>query len=182
MPERTPHEPRVVSLEDPVELMVLAAGTNPFIAASAILDRQVVASDIGLVVGGSPEQPTCLFLWVTPLRDLGAWMGHAARWLSLYPHWRRLQGLSPSAAPVKIILAGPEVRDEVRSAARLLSLPVVVARYTCLGYGPSRRLYWEDWDEEYAVQSQNRPIHRAQNDTEPVAAMTAEEVAFFTRR
>lgn len=182
MTERVPFKPRLISLEDPVELLVLAAGANPFIAASAILDRQVVTDDIGLLVGGSPNQPTCLFLWVTPLRDLWPWMAHAARWLGLYPSWRRLHGLSPSAMPVKMVLAGPDVGDEARVAVSLIALPVILARYTCLGYGPSRRLCWEDWDEERDAQDLNAAIPGTQGDTGTVVGMSAEEVAFFRRR
>jgi hypothetical protein len=182
MTERVSLTPRILSLEDPVDLLTLAEGSNPFIAVSAILDRSVVTDDIGLLVGGSPDQPTCLFLWVTPLRDLGPWMAHAARWLGLYPRWRRLQGLSPSVAPVKMVLAGAEVGEEARLAVSLLAHPVVLARYICLGYGQSRSLCWDGWEEETDVKSQNALIPRAHGDTGAVAAMSAEEMAFFRRR
>jgi len=72
MTERLPLKPRVLSLEDPVDLLRLAEGANPFIACSAVLDRQVVTNDMGLLIGGSQDQPTCLFLFGrsgSPSRD-----------------------------------------------------------------------------------------------------------------
>jgi hypothetical protein len=182
MTERLPLKPRVLSLEDPVDLLRLAEGANPFIACSAVLDRQVVTNDMGLLIGGSTDQPICLFLSVTPLHDLGPWISHAARWIDLYPAWRRLHGLSPSALPVNVVLASPGVGEGVRLAVRLITLPVVLACFTGLGYGPSRCLCWEGWEEGGATQAQSGPIPRVRGETGVRAAISAEELAFFRAR
>ena len=182
MTERLLLKPRVLSLEDPVDLLRLAEGANPFIAGSAVLDRQIVTNDMGLLIGGSPDQPTCLFLSVTALHDLGPWIPQAARWIELYPTWRRLHGLSPSALPVKMVLAGPGVGEGVRAVVRLLTLPVVLACFTGFGYGQSRGLCWEGWEEGSDTQPQSGPIPRAHGDTGSRVAMSAEELAFFRGR
>ncbi len=128
----TPGRLRAVLLDDPVDLLGLACASNPFMAADTIVDRQLVTEQIGLLVGGDADRITCLYLSVRPLADLSPWMAHAARWLGLYPAWRRLHGRPALGAPPEVVLAGPDFGDDVKRGLSLLALPVRLVRYACV--------------------------------------------------
>jgi hypothetical protein len=182
---------RAVLLDDPVDLLGLACASNPFIAADTIVDRQLVTEQIGLLVGGDADRITCLYLSVRPLADLSPWMAHAARWLGLYPAWRRLHGRPASGAPPNIVLAGPDFGDDVKRGLSLLALPVRLVRYTCVECEHAMDLCWETGDGDGVTDSGIRldrdatdGIHQrfeTPHRREPRTDLSAEETEFFRR-
>ncbi|MEO5656047.1 MAG: hypothetical protein ABIO65_06430, partial [Nitrospiria bacterium] len=52
---------RMTQPGDVVEVLTAAAACNPFISPSEILERHIVAQDIGLVIGGRDGRPTLLY-------------------------------------------------------------------------------------------------------------------------
>jgi hypothetical protein len=187
----TPGRLRAVLLDDPVDLLGLARASNPFMAADTIVDRQLVTEQIGLLVGGDADRITCLYLSVRPLADLSPWMAHAARWLGLYPAWRRLHGRPASGAPPNVVLAGPDFGDDVKRGLSLLALPVRLVRYACVECEHVRDLYWETGDGDGVTDSGIRldrdatdEIHQrfeAPHRREPRTDLSAEETEFFRR-
>ena len=197
----TPGRLRAVLLDDPVDLLGLACASNPFIAADTIVDRQLVTEQIGLLVGGDADRITCLYLSVRPLADLSPWMAHAARWLGLYPAWRRLHGRPASGAPPNIVLAGPDFGDDVKRGLSLLALPVRLVRYACVECEHvssvtvdrcfPRDLCWETGDSDGVTDSGIRldrdatdGIHQrfeTPHRREPRTDLSAEETEFFRR-
>lgn len=207
----TPGRLRAVLLDDPVDLLGLACASNPFMAADTIVDRQLVTEQIGLLVGGDADRITCLYLSVRPLADLSPWLAHAARWLGLYPAWRRLHGRPASGAPPDVVLAGPEFGDDVKRGLSLLALPVKLVRYACVECEHvssvtvdrcfPRDLCWETGDSDRVTDSGIRldrssatedrcfpdatdGIHQrseAPHRREPRTDLSAEETEFFRR-
>jgi len=197
----TPGRLRAVLLDDPVELLGLACASNPFMAADTIVDRQLVTEQIGLLVGGDADRITCLYLSVRPLADLSPWMAHAARWLGLYPAWRRLYGRPALGAPPNVVLAGPDFGDDVKQGLSLLALPVRLVRYACVECEHVRDLCWETGDgggvtdsgirldrssatEDRCFPDATDEIHQrfeAPHRREPQTDLSAEETEFFRR-
>jgi len=187
----TPGRLRAVLLDDPVDLLGLACASNPFMAADTIVDRQLVTEQIGLLVGGDADRITCLYLSVRPLADVSPWMAHAARWLGLYPAWRRLHGRPASGVPPNVVLAGPDFGDDVKRGLSLLALPVRLVRYACVECEHVRDLCWETGDGGGVTDSGIRldrdatdGIHQrfeAPHRREPRTDLSAEETEFFRR-
>lgn len=182
---------RAVLLDDPVDLLRLARVSNPFIAADTIVDRQLVTEHISLLIGGDADRITCLYLSVRPLADLSPWMAHAARWLGLYPAWRRLHGHPASGAPPNVVLAGPDFGDDVERSLSLLALPVRLVRYACVECEHVRDLCWEAGDGDGVIDSGIRRDRgatagipqrfEAPHRREPRTDLSAEETEFFRR-
>ena len=194
----TPGRLRAVLLDDPVDLLGLACASNPFIAADAIVDRQLVTEQMGLLVGrestifrhagGDADRITCLYLSVRPLADLSPWMAHAARWLGLYPAWRRLHGRPASGAPPNVILAGPDFGDDVKRGLSLLALPVRLVRYACVegdhvssvtvDRGFPRDLCWETGDGDGVTDSGIRLDHSSATEDRGFPSSVTEDRCF----
>ena len=187
----TPGRLRAVLLDDPVDLLGLACASNPFIAADTIVDRQLVTEQIGLLVGGDADRITCLYLSVRPLADLSPWMAHAARWLGLYPAWRRLHGRPASGVPPNVVLAGPDFGDDVKRGLSLLARPVRLVRYACVECEHVRDLCWATGDSDGVTDSGIRldrdatggidQMFEAPHRREPRTDLSAEETEFFRR-
>ena len=197
----TPGRLRAVLLDDPVDLLGLACASNPFIAADTIADRQLVTEQIGLLVGADADRITCLYLSVRPLADLSPWMAHAARWLGLYPAWRRLHGRPASGVPPNVVLAGPDFGDDVKRGLSLLARPVRLVRYACVECEHVRDLCWATGDSDGVTDSGIRldrssatedrcfpdaidgilQRFEAPHRREPRTDLSAEETEFFRR-
>ena len=187
----TPGRLLAVLLDDPVDLLGLACASNPFIAADTIVDRQLVTEQIGLLVGADADRITCLYLSVRPLADLSPWMAHAARWLGLYPAWRRLHGRPASGVPPNVVLAGPDFGDDVKRGLSLLARPVRLVRYACVECEHVRDLCWATGDSDGVTDSGIRLDRdatdgirqriEAPHPREPRTDLSAEETEFFKR-
>lgn len=168
------------------EVLRLAADTNPFFATQDIRERTVLNEHLGLLIGCRASDVILLYLWTRPIDDLLPWMAHAARWLDRASAWRNAHGCAPSAAPARIVLAAPEIGDDVRHALRLLTSPVMTVRYVRVELGGRPELGWGGasaesspfgCEESHAAIREQGPVQRSGDDE-----LTPEEVAFFYRR
>ncbi|MEO5657523.1 MAG: hypothetical protein ABIO65_13310, partial [Nitrospiria bacterium] len=165
-------------------VLTAAAACNPFISPSEILERHIVAQDIGLVIGGRDGRPTLLYVWSAVIADLGPWMAHYASWIGVSPQWRRLHRLEPSEGPSpRVILAAPDMAGSARAGHVLLAAPPEVVRYVSVMCGRSATLCWDD--RETGLRS---PTPSLQPDDQPrpssasLEVLSGEELAFFRRR
>lgn len=162
---------RVVSLDDPVDLLLLTETSNPFTSSGGTFDRQLLDEHCALLIAGSRDQPTCLYLWTIPLHDVTLWLGYAGAWLRHYPRWRRLHGLPPTDRVVNVVLAAPDFSGVVRTGLEMLARPVTLARYTCFEVGALRSLCWEGG----AIGTKHS------SETIQESGLSMEEISFFRR-
>lgn len=162
------------------ELMCLAASGNPYLPEDEVLDRVVVGSQVGLLVGGNTSAVTLLYLWTDAMAELSPWMAHLSQWLEYYPHWRKAHGLGASSEAVRIVLAAPGLGDGVRSALRLITCHTTPVRYGLFELEGKLVLGWERGEAGTAgPRSGLATTVRASFDTSGADALTAEERAFF---
>lgn len=174
--------PAIRLLSDPADLVCLAVISNPYMAASTIVDRQVVSEQIGLLVGGAAEPLTCLYLWVAPVEDLSPWMAHAVRWLRRYPQWRRVHGLVADGTPPRLVLAGPEFGEAVRPSLGFLNAKADLVRYTCVEFQQVRSLCWEETALQSAITGEVAADSKSLGHRrEHASILSPEEIAFFQR-
>lgn len=174
---------RLAGTPDVGDLIRLAAKDNPLLREGPILGREIVTDRLGLIMAGGASGATLLYLWTQPIEDVSPWMAHAAQWLDRYPIWRKAHGLVPSAEPVRMVLAAPDVGDRARSALRLLLCPVTLTRYASVELGGQVVLAWEPAFEgvgrgpdQSGVGSQ--PGGEGEQ-TSSIENLTMEELAFF---
>lgn len=176
---------RMIPPGDVVDMLAAAAACNPFIAPSEILERRIVAEDIGLVIGGREGRPTLLYVWSAAIADLGPWMAHYASWVGWFPQWRRLHRLEPSAGPPRIILAAPDTAESVRAGLALLASPPEVVRYVSVMCGRSSTLCWDDREtgrRSPKPDPQPQPDIRPKPSSPSPGDLSGDELAFFRRR
>lgn len=181
---RRPSAMRLGGPLDVGELVSLAALENPFTEREEVVGRELVSDRIGLIVAEQGGVATLLYLWTHAIEDLSPWMAHASQWLLLYPVWRRAQGLAPSAAPVRVVLAAPDIGPAARLALRLVSCRVTTSRYAVVDLGGRSSLGWEMESGE-TVDGENLAADRrlegsVQRDLGD--ELTPEELAFFRHR
>jgi len=164
---------RIVSLDNPVQLLLLAESSKPVTSLGPTFDRQLFDDHCALLVLGSRDQPTCLYLWTIPLRNLTSWLGHAGAWLRHYPRWRSLHGLPPADQSVRIVLAAPDFNGEIHAALDMLATPVTLVRYVCLEVGAMRSLCWEG---EIHISGSKRASGMLEG-----VELSPEELSFFRR-
>jgi hypothetical protein len=174
---------RLVTPPDVGDLIRLASRDNPFLRQDQVLDREVLADRIGLLVGSGPAGATLLYVWTQPVEEMSSWMAHAAQWLDRYPIWQKAHGLHPSVAPVRVVLASPDVGERARSALRLVSCHVTLARYVYVEIGGQAALGW-DLGPEPGKKASEEPTTANQHVGEREKAsitedLTMEELAFF---
>lgn len=169
---------RLVDPPDVGDLLCLASRDNPFLRQDQVLDREVITARIGLLVGNGTAGATLLYVWTQPVEDLSSWMAHAAQWLDRYPIWRKAHEMGSSVAPIRMILASPDVGERVRSALRLVSCHVTLARYVYVEIGGQAALGWDLGPDPERSTTANRHVGEREKapDTED---LTMEELAFF---
>lgn len=174
---------RLVGPPDVGDLICLASRDNPFLRQDQILDREVITDRIGLLVGNGPAGMTLLYVWTQPIEEMSSWMAHAAQWLDRYPIWRKAHGLGPSVAPVRMVLASPDVGERARSALRLVSCHVTLTRYVYVEIGGQEALGWDLRPEpgkkgsEGSTTASQYVGEREKAST--IEDLTMEELAFF---
>ncbi len=160
-----------------------AAHDNPFLRQGQVLEREIVTDRMGLLVIGGAEGETLLYVWTQPIEDISPWLAHAAQWVDRHPLWRRAHGLTPSIEPVRMVLAAPDIGDRIRSALRLISCRVVLARYVYAELGGRAALAWETGLDAAGRASEQPPNHDRQvgegAKTRVTEDLTMEELAFF---
>lgn len=179
----SPSTLRLTGPRDVGDLMGLAAAGNPFLSREDIVGREVVTDRIGLLVAERASATTLLYLWTRPIDDVSPWMAHAAQWFERYPDWRKAHELAESVAPIRVVLAAPDMKPSVRGALRLVSCPVTLSRYVYGELGGRAVLGWETGTET-SGQSLAATVP-AVSDTEgrgevdDPGDLTPDEVAFF---
>lgn len=174
---------RLLGPPDLGDLIHLAAHDNPFLRQDQVLEREIVTDRMGLLVISGADGETLLYVWTQPIEDISSWLAHAAHWLDRYPLWRKAHGLTPSIEPVRMVLAAPDIGDRTRSALRLISCRVALARYAYAELGGQAALAWETGLDAAGSESAQPPGNDQQAGerakTRVTEDLTMEELAFF---